>query len=112
MFSTGSYQVERHGPGYYLKGRYVKGPKETVEIQGSLQPLTARELKLVSEGARLKQCYKFYTDAPLVTVSSKELAMADVVKINGDTFKVMSVEAWPGTDIPYYKSILYREPEQ
>ena len=109
---TGTYTVKRAGAGYYRKGTYVPGAQETVELTGSLQPTNARELKLQSEGGRLRQYFKFYTDEPLLTINTKELAMADVVEINGETYKVMSAEPWAGTDIPHYKSILYREPGQ
>lgn len=112
MLLTGEYTIERSGAGLYRKGRYIAGPVETVTMLGSLQPTSARELKLTSEGGRLKQYFKFFTDQPLVTVNSKDLAKADVITINGESYKVMSVEPWDGTMMPYFKSIVYREPEQ
>ena len=112
MLLTGSYTVERAGAGTYRFGEYVPGPVETFDVMGSMQPLSARELKFASEGMRLKQLYKFYSDKALLTINTKQLAAADVVKINGDTFKVISEERWDGTMMPYFKSVLAREPEQ
>ena len=112
MLLTGSYTVERAGAGTYRFGEYVPGPVEEFSVQGSMQPLSARELKFASEGMRLKQLYKFYSDKALLTINTKQLAGADVVKINGDTFKVISEERWDGTMMPYFKSVLAREPEQ
>lgn len=111
-FMTGTYTVSRKAAGYYKDGYYQHGPDEVVTVTGSLQPTNARELKLTSDGGRLRQYWKFYSDQPLVTINTKTLAGADVVTINGDKFKVMSVESWQHVDLPYYKSILYREPEQ
>ena len=111
-FLTGSYTIRRRTPGYYKEGIYHGGPDEEIQVRGSMQPVNARELKIVSEGVRLKQYYKFYTDAPILAINTKTLANADVVEINGETFKVMSVENWLGTAFPYFKSIIYREPQQ
>ena len=110
-FLTGTYEVKRRGPGSYVDGFYQNGDLETVQMQGSLQPTNARELKLTEEGARLKQYFKMYSDQPLLTIGARALSKADVVVINGDTFKVMSVETWAGVDLPYYMAIIYREPE-
>lgn len=111
-FLTGTYTVQRKAPGTYKGGFYLAGADQNLSMQGSLQPTNARELKLPEEGARLRQYFKFYSDQPLLTINTKNLAGADTVVINGDTYKVMSIESWAGTDIPYFMSILSREPEQ
>jgi hypothetical protein len=113
-FLTGSYQVTRHKGGVYSNGFYVPGPEETICMQGSLQPTNARELKLPEEGNRLRQFWRFYSDQPLLVNNTRSLADSDIVTIDKETYKVMSVEKWQGiaVDLPYYKAILYREPEQ
>ena len=99
--------------GSYINGFYVPGCQEEIEMMGSLQPTNPRELKLPEEGNRLKQYWKFYSDQPLYTNNTRSLANSDIVTINGETYKVMSVEIWQGhLDLPFYKSIVYREPEQ
>lgn len=111
-FMTDEFKVTRSTGGKYVKGIYTPGPTETVTISGSLQPTNARELKLPEEGNRLRQYYKFYSDNPLIPMNTKTLGTSDRVKINGETYRVMSVEAWQNFDLDYYKSIVYREPEQ
>ena len=110
-FLTGEYEVKRSGQGFYKDGTYHHGPAETIKIRGSMQPHSPREAKMPSEGARLKQYWFFYTDAPLVPIGTKNLERADVIEVNGETYKVMSQEIWQDVGIPYYKSIIYREPE-
>lgn len=111
-FLTGSYTISRKGPGFYKDGFYQPGRDQAVTVRGSLQPLSPREIKFVEEGDRLKQLFKMYSDAPLLVDNTKTLAGADRVYINGERYKVISVENWDGTDIPYFKSVLAREPNQ
>jgi NADH:ubiquinone oxidoreductase subunit F (NADH-binding) len=112
MLMTGSYTVTRMSKGTYIKGEYQAGEAQQFDVMGSLQPTNARELKLPEEGNRLKQYFKFYTDEPVFVNNTKTLADSDKILINGESFKVISVESWAGTDIPYFMSIVYREPEQ
>jgi hypothetical protein len=111
-FLTGEYKVIRSGPGTYEKGRYVPGRKEEIMVWGSMQPTSARELKLQDEGNRLKQFWKFYTDEPVLVNSMKTLADSDHVIINGDSYRAMSLTQWQGTDLDYFMTILWRDPEQ
>lgn len=110
-FATGTYQVTRKGQGTYQDGFYIAGADETISMRGSLQPTTARELKIQEEGNRLRQYFNFFTDSPLVVTDTKTLSDSDRVTIDCDTFKVMSTEPWRGVDLPYYLSVLCREPE-
>lgn len=100
--------------GEYQGGFYVPGPTQTIQVRGSLQPTNARELKLPEEGNRLRQYFKFYSDQPLIAIDTKTLADSDRIQINGESYRVMSVEIWQGVyvPLPYYMSILYREAEQ
>lgn len=111
-FFTDTLVVKRPKSGKYVKGRYVPGPLEEVTIRGSRQPTNARELKLPEEGNRLRQYWKFYTDAPLTTGNTRSVSPPDQVTINGESYRVMSVEAWNNFDLEYFKSILYRDPDQ
>lgn len=113
-FLSTTYVITRTTSGQYQGGFYVPGPMQTLTMEGSLQPTNAKELKMPEEGDRLKQYWKFYSDTPLTTDNTVSLAKPDIVTINGETYKVMSVETWQGIgfDLPYYKSILYRTPEQ
>lgn len=110
-FLTGEYVVEKYGPGSYIKGIWQPGAIQTVKVRGSMQPLSAREMKLPMEGSRLKQAYKFYTDTQLTTIGTSNLKDADHIKINGESYRAMSVETWEGVDLPYFKTIVWREPQ-
>jgi hypothetical protein len=111
-FLTGDYVVYRMENGTYIRGRYVEGRKKKIIVSGSLQPTTARELKLPEEGNRLKQFWKFFTDEPIVVNSMRTLADSDHVIINGDSYRAFSLTTWAGTDLDYFMTILWREPEQ
>jgi hypothetical protein len=111
-FFTGEYIVRRASKGYYVKGRYQAGPIEEIMVLGSLQPTNARELKLPEEGNRLKQYWKFYSDEPVLVNSPSTLADSDRVIINGDEYRAMALTSWQGTDLDYFMTILWRDPEQ
>lgn len=68
---------------------------------------------MVEEGYRLKQLWRFYSDQPLLPMGDHSLATSDRVQINGDSYRVISTESWQGlgVDLPYFKSIISREPE-
>lgn len=121
-FLSGQYLVKRMGPGTYVNGNYVPGCLEEINVLGSMQPTTARALKLPEEGNRLKQYFKFYTDCEIRVISERTLADSDRICINGDWFKTMELTPWQmqqrpdgdfrGIRLPYFMTIIYREPEQ
>lgn len=111
-FLTGTYEVTRTTAGQNIKGRYVPGPKETLQVEGSMQPTTGRELKLPPEGARLRQYFIFYTDQKILNINTKSLGDSDVITIDGDTYRAMEITPWRGTDLDHYKTLVWREPEQ
>lgn len=111
-FMTGSYQVRRSTRGTYVKGRYLEGPVEELTVSGSMQPSNARELKLADEGNRLRQYFKFYSDAPILMNSMATLSKGDKIFIDGDEYRAMGVTNWKHTDLDYFMTVLWREPEQ
>jgi hypothetical protein len=111
-FLTGDYKVKRSKRGTYIKGRYVAGPEEELEVSGSLQPTNARQLKLSEEGNRLRQYWKFYSDQPILVNSMATLSKGDRVIVNGEEYRAMALTTWAGTSLDYFMTILWREPEQ
>ena len=118
-FFSGNYTITRSKSGTFDRGRYVPGPKETIQVKGSLQPIGGRDIKMLEEGERIRDHYTFYSDAAISVIDTTTQAEADVVTINGETYRVVSVEEWenqPGfagrIDLPHFKSILKREPQQ
>jgi len=111
-FLTGQYTVTRTRKGTYIKGFYQAGLQETIQVRGSLQPTNGRELKLPEEGNRLKQYYKFFTDAPIVVINTRTLADSDRIEINGESYRAMSSLRWQNVDLEHYVTIVWRQPEQ
>jgi hypothetical protein len=111
-FQTGEYEVTRHGKGTYIRGRYEEGETTVLRISASKQPATGRDIQQLSEGERIGQHWKLYTDVQLQISTQKGLATADRVLIDGESFKVMSCEPMLGLGaISYFKSIVWREPQ-
>lgn len=111
-FMTDTYTVIRSTGGQNVKGRYVPGPTEEIQVEGSLQPTSGREVKLPEEFARLHQIFKFYTDVRICSISAVTLADADRITINGEKYRAMSIDPWQGTDLDHFKSLVWREPQQ
>ncbi len=108
-FATGVYSVRRPVTnGYYLEGVYQPSAIETVQVIGSLQPLSPKESLLLPENDRNRESYNLFTDVELSPASEDGLRVADLVEVNGELFQVRSVEAWRNVDIPYFKSLLLR----
>lgn len=117
-FTTGAYEVKRSGAGFYKNGVYRKGEIEEIKMNGSLQPISGNEIKQSTDGERLKYDFKFYSFEPLVTIGTGELSQADEIEINGTSFRVVSVQEWEnsigfgGVDLPHFKTMLLRNPQQ
>lgn len=111
-FLTHELKVKRSTSGTYIKGRYVAGPEEVVVVCGSLQPSSARELKLPEEGNRLKQYWRLFSDQPVLLNSMATLSKGDKVEIDGEQYRAMSRMTWQNTDLDYFETILWREPSQ
>ena len=117
-FTTGVFEVERSAPGFFKNGRFKPGEKEIVHISGSLQPIGPRDIKQMTEGERLQDHFWFFSDVPLVTITTQPTTQSDIIKINSETYRVMGVEEWSnfgsftGVDLPHFKTRLIREPQQ
>lgn len=111
-FLTHELKVLRQSKGSYVMGRFVPGPEEELTVYGSLQPTTARELKLNDEGNRLRQYFKFYSDRPVLVDNTATLAQGDRLIINGEQFRAMALTPWENTDLDYFMTVVWREPQQ
>lgn len=112
-FATGTYEVKRaSADGSYVNGEYQKGSTTTLQVTGSLQPLTPRESALLPENERNKEAFKFYSEIELFPATEDGLRQADTMEINSEHFLVRSCERWRNVDLPYFKAILLRMNEQ
>lgn len=112
-FATGTYSVRRPiANGAYVDGVYQPSATETIQVVGSLQPLTPKESLLLPENERNRESFSFFTEVELFPASEDGIREADVVAVDGEDFKVRSVERWRNVDLPYFKSLLQRVNDQ
>lgn len=83
--------------GTYVKGRFIYADPISLEVKGSLQPLTAREILQLSEGDRVKSHFKFY--------STFKMTLDDFLIIDGKSYEIQRVEDWDS----YTKSVAVLE---
>lgn len=117
-FKTGSYSVSRHASGSYVDGRYVAGVLETLTVEGSMQPLSGRNIEMVEEGERITDYFTFWSDKRLSLASTVTLGRSDVITINNETYKCVGTRIflnktnYSGIKLPHYETTLKREPQQ
>jgi hypothetical protein len=99
-----SYTVTRSSEGTYVKGKWVNGPLQTLDIDASIQPLSGTDTMRLEEGDRTKESRKLYTATRLLTKREGATPReADTIEIDGDQFQVDSVQSWVGE---YFKVIV------
>ncbi|MBK8202430.1 MAG: hypothetical protein IPK68_09010 [Bdellovibrionales bacterium] len=112
-FATGTYPLKRPiADGAYIDGVYQPSATETVEVVGSLQPLSAKESLLLPENERNRESFNLFTEVELFPASEDGIRQADIVLLNGEEFAVRSVLRWRNVDLPYFKSLLQRVNDQ
>ena len=117
-FRTGKYNVSRHTNGSHVKGRYVSGALETLSIEGSMQPISGRNIDMVPEGERITDYYTFWSDIRLSLANTVSLGKSDIITINNETYKCIGTIIWinedgfSGVKLPHYQTTLKREPQQ
>jgi len=112
-FATGTYSVKRAiANGSYVNGFYQPSATTTIQVLGSLQPLTAKESLLLPENERNRESFNLFTEMELFPASEDGLRQADIVEVENEDFHVRSVERWRNVDIPYFKSVLQRVNDQ
>ena len=104
-FLTDTNEVERRGPGRWVRGRYEKGQLNILTVKMSVQPLSREQLLQLPEGQRTSDALNFYTDLPLFTGDEKKLRSADIVRHRGKRYQIEEVGDWTKTDLPHYRSI-------
>lgn len=96
------YPLKRTSGGEYVDGIWQSTGDENLEVKGSVQPLTGREIQRIPEGRRNTERKKIYTGDLLQPGESDTLKNADEITIDGDIFQVETVEPWNG----HYKAML------
>lgn len=105
----------RPGGAYDVHGRWQESTGQPFTIEGSVQPLRARELNSLPEGRRASAAFRIYTDFRLRTVDDKALKNPDRITFRVPsydttaplrTYEVISVEEWQNGIVPHYKAIV------
>jgi len=95
-------KVIRQGKTENIRGKIVVGEKQTLEVEGTLQP--EKDLTLIREvfGSHIEAAIKVFSKSRLLTV--EDMNGADVIEWDERRWEVSNCRAY--TDIiPHYKSI-------
>ena len=101
-FKSGDYTVTRYGADSFENGLRDSGSGSTFEIEASVQPLSGRDLQMLSDAERVLETRALYTDAELFVRRGEKAA--DTVAIEGESWRVFKVERWPS----YTKALVAR----
>jgi hypothetical protein len=93
--------VERNsGGGRDNFGRSLPGSNSTIQIDGSIQPVTEEEKKQFEQGELTEEMIKFLSVDPLY--ASRDGAEADRIIWHGKKYKVLKSKNW--TDHGFYRT--------
>lgn len=105
---------------YDLDGKPVKPKLREITARGSLQPYSTDNRavkdglirnKLEERGLSSSSAFVFYCDTELREDNQYDKTIADVTKIKGKPFFVLSCKAWDsfGTELDHYEVVLVRK---
>jgi len=101
--------VTRRDAGEYTAGIWVPSGDTTVfSIKASVQPLTARELRSLSEARRNIQSHWIFSSTELLNVDIVGVTNPDIVVVDGDNYEVFSTAPWQNGIISHYKMIVQK----
>jgi len=98
---------------FWVDGVYTQSAATTATIQGSVQPVTGRDIEQMPEGEIREGKWKLYTQTALqFTDPSTPQSEAEVL-VEGRWLRAVQINRWtlPGSAINHYKYILL-EPGQ
>lgn len=81
--------MKRRAAGSFTAGRYAQGAESNVNITGSMQPLSARDIERLPDGIRERAEFKLFTISTLQTGE-----MADRTTYNTIVYEIQSVKDW------------------
>lgn len=92
----------RAGDGYGDDGVFRAGAVEDLEVFGSLQPLSDRELQNLEEGQRIRARHKLYVrrseiDLETADIQTERIADRVVDPENGEELVVYGTRGYPST---------------
>jgi hypothetical protein len=107
-FMTGTYGVTRTVATTYPSGGFaVGGATLTFNIDASIQPITGRDLKILTEAQRAEESRVIYTLTELKTRGPGY--EPDVVTINSEPWTVFKVEFYEVISGGHYRAYVARK---
>lgn len=109
LLNLQSFEVERPATAteeyYDDTGKLVSATPESpnLEIKGSLQPVTGKDLQLLPDGFKHTDVRKLYTKTKLFTTDEDAGTSPDYLIIDGNRYQVQTVEQWTGVRLSHYK---------
>lgn len=103
----GPYSLTRRAAGTYVNGNYVPAVgTTTVTVAGSLQPVTGRELRDLSEAQRGDEIRVLYT---LTKIYTREPGFdPDTISIGGEAWTCIKVEQFDAFGETHYRAYFAR----
>lgn len=83
-----AFSVQRPTAVDFVDGKPVTAGVSSFDAQGSIQPLSGRELNILPEGDRIKEQVWVYTATALL--------LNDIVTYRGARYQTQTVERWTG----------------
>jgi hypothetical protein len=109
ILGSETHIVFRYPETTFVNGVAQRGTPTRFDVQGSLQPISAKEMSLNPELVRTSARYYLFTTTRLITASEAGQRPADrVCDPGGDTWEVTGVEDWSRhrTGLPHYRVTL------
>jgi hypothetical protein len=74
-----NFLVLREGLGSYVNGKWISGPRITINVLASAQPVViGQDMQVLPQGRHLSDYIKIYTDAKLNLATQSENIQSDI----------------------------------
>lgn len=103
-------KIIRFSPGEYIKGKWVDGSNQEIELEGNVQPMRGHELLTLPESDRTKDVIKVYTVESLKTLDERTKTKADLVIWNDLVYQIVKTMTYQMGVLNHTKSIAVRMP--
>lgn len=98
--------ARRRAAGTYADGLWVEGIWEALDVVGTIQPLSGKEMDSLPEGRRERASYVLITTTPMRGVEPG--TNPDEVLAFGAWCEVYKCEPWQSGILPHYRCILQK----
>lgn len=103
--------ITRQGEGSWVRGRWVEGEPEDIEIEANIQPTKYNDVLKLQEAFRTRDTRTIYSTSEIRTMREGDGGWgADTFQWKGDTYEIMFVQDWTETGVlEHYKGIGVRQ---